>query len=343
MSGPAHGAPPSAAEHALAGDPRRAPRRWVQVAGFSVGILLLAWCVRVALSEQNRAQISRLLDARPLDLAALVGLTLLSLLLNAGAFWTMIRTARPVPARSVLAVHAVASALAYLPLKLSLVFRAAAHHRRDAVPILTIGAWMGNVGCVMLAVIGPAVLATSLRPQVDARWLAIAGAGCAGACACIIIAARLASRAGLWRWLRTRATPAPGAPEARWQRLLRHTHLIDRAHEGVGMLARPSGVLLGALLRGADIAAQSARFLVAARIVGAELSTSQAVGAAATYFIIGAIAPTGSLGFREAGVFALLRSEGFAVVVLAVTAVEMVVQVACAVPAGLYLRARPRT
>lgn len=341
MIEPAHAPPPSAAEHALAGDSRRAPRRSVQIAGFILGVVLLGWCVRVAFSEQNRAQLTRLLDARPLDLGVLVGLTLLSLLLNAGAFWTMIRTVRPVPARSVLGVHAVASALAYLPFKLSLVFRAAAHHRRDGVPILTIGAWMGNVGCVMLGVIGPAVLATSVRPEVDSRWFAIAGAGCAAACVCIIVIARLASRGGLWRWLHDRATPVAGAPEARWQRLVRHTHLLDRAHEGIGMLAHPSAVLLGALLRAIDIGAQSARFLVAARIVGAELSTSQAVAAAATYFIIGAVAPTGSLGFREAGVFALLRSEGFAVVILAVTAVEMVVQIACAVPAALYLRRRP--
>jgi hypothetical protein len=311
----------------------------VQAAGFLLGVGLLAWCMRTALSDANRAQLARLRDANPADVALLILLSLVSLLLNAGAFWTMLRGVRRIRWSSVLAVNCVATALAYLPFKLSLVFRAAVHHRRDAVPILTIGTWMGNVGVVMLAVIGPAILATTLRPAVDARWWAIAAGGALAAGGAIVLVARALGRPGVWTWFDRRVNgPSPSGREPRWRRLARRTHVVARAREGVLMLSRPASVGAGIACRAADIAAQSCRFLLAAGIVGTELSTGQAVAAAATYFVIGALAPTGSLGFREAGVFALLRSPSFAVVVLTVTAVEMVVQVACAIPAAFSLR-----
>lgn len=329
--------------HTLAEAPKQSGGSWarviVQLVGFCLGIGLLTWCASIAFSADNRAQLSNLGDAHWSDVLLLVALSLTTLVLNSAAFWSMIRPVRHVPWRSVLGVNCVATALAYLPFKMSLVFRAAAHNRRDGVPLLTIGTWLGNVGTMMLAVIGPALLASLWRPEVDALWWGVAAGGSLAACVAILITARLFSHETLWSRLeRFLAGPTGIEPAQAWRRLVRRSQVLPRAHEGIRMLAHPSAVFGGAAIRAADIAAQSARFLVAARIIGVELPPEQAVAAAAAYFIIGAVAPTGSLGFREAGVFALLDPKAFAIVVLTVTAVEMVVNLACAVPAALSLR-----
>lgn len=316
---------------------RRLLRAAVQVVGFGIGIALLAWCAGIAFSDQNRAQLAQLRRAHWGDVALLVLLSLATVVINAGAFWTMIRPVRRVPWRRVLAVNCVATVLAYLPFKLSLLFRAAVHNRRDALPLLMIGTWLGNVGLMMLAVIGPALAATAWRGEVDAIWWAVAAGGAAAVTLAILVVARLFSHERLWRALERRLIGV-SEPTRGWRRLLSRSQLLPRAHEGVRMLAHPSAVLSGAALRALDIGVQSARFLIAARIAGVDLAPDQAIAAAATYFIIGVISPTGMLGFREAGVFALLQSQSFAVVVLTVTAIEMVVNLLCALPAILLLR-----
>ncbi len=328
---------PDAIPEAGAGQTRRLARTLVQLLGFCIGIGLLAWCASVAFSEKNRAQQARIADAAWTDVALLILLSLATLVINSAAFWSMIHPVRRIPFRRVLVVNTIATTLAYLPFKLSLLFRAAAHNRRDGVPLLTIGAWMGNVGVVMLAVIVPAVAATAWRGGLDALWWVTAAGGTFVIGVAILLAARLFSHDRVWtrleRFMIGASEEAPG-----WRRAVRRSQIMPRAHEGVRMLAHPTAVFGGAALRMLDIAAQSARFVIAARIVGVDLPLDQAVAAAAGYFIIGVLSPTGMLGFRE-GVFTLLQSETFAVVVLTVSAVEMVVNLACALPAAIALRA----
>lgn len=328
---------PAHAPQKADGEKSRLGRSMVQLVGFVIGIGLLTWCATIAFSEKNRSQLARLQDARWTDVALLIGLSFATMLVNTTAFWSMINAVRRVPFRHVFSVSCVASALAYLPFKLSLVFRAAAHHRIDGVPLLTVGTWLGNMGVIMLAVIGPALAASAWRPQVDEMWWATAAGGAALITLTIFIAARLFSRDGLWRVVEQRVMGASPNPRG-WRGVARRMQFFPRAHEGVRMLAHPSASLGGAALRAMDIGIQSARFVVAARIVGVELSFDQAIAAAATYFIIGALSPTGMLGFREAGVFALLQSQSFAVVVLTVTAIEMVVNLVAAIPAALVVR-----
>jgi hypothetical protein len=316
-------------------------RTAIQLVGFAVGVGLLTWCASVAFSEKNRAQQARLMDASWTDVALLVLLSLVSLALNTSAFWSVIRPVRALPFSRVLSVNVIATTLAYLPFKLSLVFRAAAHNRRDRVPILTIGAWIGNVGFVMLAVIVPVFAACAWRPRIDALWWSVAGGGALVCCLTLILVARIFAHEERWQALERLVLGRPDAP-ARWRRLLRRSGLFPRAHEGVRMLAHPSAVFAGAAARAADIGVQAARFVIAARIVGVDLPLQHAVAAAGGYFIIGVLSPTGMLGFRE-GVFTLLRSESFAVVVLTVSAVEMVVNLACAIPTALRMRFARRT
>jgi hypothetical protein len=128
----------------------------------------------------------------------------------------------------------------------------------------------------------------------------------------------------------------PARPEAR-------SALLERIHEGLRMLAHPASAAGAAALRALDIGVQGARFIVVAAIVGAPISTDEAILAASTYFIIGMMTPTGQLGFREAGVsgvVALMRRDSFALVVLTVTAADMVVTLTGAVAAGAWLKMR---
>jgi hypothetical protein len=309
----------------------------VQLLGFGIGVVLLAWCASVAFSEKNRAQQARIADAAWTDVALLAALSIATLAVNSGAFWSMIQPVRRLGFGRVLAVNTVATTLAYLPFKLSILFRAGAHNRRDGVPLLTVGAWIANVGLVMVAVIAPVLGASAWRERIDALWWTAAAGGMFTICLAMLLTARLLTHERVWgvleRWVH-----GPGGHAAGWRRVVRRAQLLPRAHEGVLMLSHPSAVFGGAALRALDIGVQSARFIIAARIVGMDLPLSQAVSAAAGYFVIGVLSPTGMLGFRE-GVFTLLRSESFAVVVLTVSALEMVVNLAAAIPAALALRA----
>lgn len=316
-------------------------RACVQLLGFAIGIALLTWCASVAFSEKNRAQQQKLADAPWTDVALLILLSLASLLVNSTAFWSMLRPVRRISFGRVATVNTIATTLGYLPFKLSLLFRAAAHNRQDGVPLLTIGAWIGNVGVVMLATIGPAIGASMWRGKVDAWWWVTALGGTIFLCTAIVFVARLFSHQRVWGGLESRVLgnaagsdpdQAPG-----WKRALRRSELLPRVHEGIRMLAQPLAVFGGAAVRATDIGIQSTRFIIAARIVGLELPLDQAIEAASAYFVIGALSPAGTLGFRE-GVFTMLRSESFAVVVLTVSAVEMVVTLVCAAPAAWALR-----
>lgn len=96
------------------------------------------------------------------------------------------------------------------------------------------------------------------------------------------------------------------------------------------MLASPRAVALAAALRLLDVAVQAARFAVAAWIVGQPLPWDQAVLAGSAYFVVGSLSPSGQLGVREgatawlaAAVLPGIDFDGFAVVVLMVTAAEI--------------------
>ncbi|MBC7771634.1 MAG: flippase-like domain-containing protein [Pyrinomonadaceae bacterium] len=340
---------------------KRVTRIVVQLLGFAIGIGLLAWCASVAFHEKNREQLSRLTDARWQDVSLLVCLSLASLVVNGSSFWIVIRPVRRLSWLSVQAVNALATALASLPFKLSIVCRFAVHNRRDGVPLLTITTWMASVLVVMLATLGPIVLAGMWRGTTDAMWWGTSAGGVVLSVVLVVALARLFSREVIWssvgRWLGEKkyAQFAPGMtaddPHAqtrgqetsgRWQGSIRRravkAGLAARAREGFQMLSSPTAVGGGALLRCVDLGIQAGRFLVAANIVQQDITVDQAVLAASAYFLVGVLSPAGSLGFREAAVFGLLKGEAFSIVVLTVTAAETLVVLACATAGGLWLK-----
>lgn len=341
--------------------PRRSRSRvLVQVIGFVIGIGLMAWCVSRALSPDNRQHLEKLRDADWRLVAALAGLSLLSLLINGASFWVVIRPVRRIPFTSVLAVNALATALASLPFKLSVLCRFIIHHRRDGVPLLTITVWMGNALTIILATLVPIVLVSLWRGQVDTIWFIAASVGVFIATLAVLVLARVFSRDAVWRWLDRRiGVPAPAAdgslvpstpPPGRLRRLIARFDLLPKAREGVWMLAQPGAVFGGAGLRCADITIQAARFVVAAKLLGQVMNPDDALLAASLYFVVGVLSPAGSLGFREAavvGAHAITTTAaggpdgsggGDSIIVLTVTALDTLVIVGAALVAAIYLR-----
>jgi hypothetical protein len=323
---------------------KRGSRAALHVVGFIVGIGLLAWCVVSALKPENREHLAALRDADRGLLAALVGLSLASLVVNGVFFWVVIRPARGVPLWSVLGVNAMATALASLPFKLSVVCRFVVHHRRDGVPVMTIMLWMGNALALILAALAPLVLVSLWRGRVDAVWLAVAGAGVAVSSVLVIAMARFVSREGVWRWLEAKF--GAGSGKQGWaRRMVARFDLLLKAREGMGMLTHPTAVFGGVGLRCADIAIQAARFVIAAKILGEVLAPDEALLAASLYFVVGLLSPTGSLGFREAAVVGThavssgaAGTGGASVIVLTVTAADTLVVVTAALIAAAGLR-----
>lgn len=324
---------------------RRVVRAAVQVVGFAIGLALLWWVVRGVFSPTNRDQLDRLRAAPPASVAALLGLAVATLAINGAAFQAAIHPVRRLRTLDLQAVNAVAALLAMLPFKLSVVFRVLVHHRRDRLPLLTIAAWFGALAATMAAATLPPLGASLWRGRIDAWWIAVTSGGIALLTLALIAGARMFSDGPGWRGLERamRRLPLP--------RAIRGTDdgarpgLLPRIHEGLRMLAHPRAVVACIGLRLADAAVHATRFLVAASILGRDLPADKAVIAGTTYFLIGAAAPSGQLGAREAGTAALLGVlmtgvdlDQFAGVVLLVTATEATVLLVCAMAGAAWLR-----
>ena len=311
----------------------------VQGSLFLACLALLVWCLARVFAPKNRENLRRLLDATPTQLAELLGLSCLVVLLSGAAFRQALMPVRKLPMLEVQSVNVIAGLLALVPFKLSVVFRVVMHNRRDGLPVLTIGAWFAAVGAVMGSVLGPMMLVSLWRGKVDAVWFVTSLSGVAVCLALLItVAMYFATERGWARVQRIWAfVPMPG--------FVRRSTLLDRAHEGVRMLAHPGAVLTCAGLRLTDLAVQAARFIVASAIVGEALPADQAVLAGSTYFLIGAFAPAGQLGAREAGTTGFMSQlfpshdlDRIMTAVVAISAAEVVVLLAGSAIALIVLR-----
>lgn len=320
-------------------DRRMRPRRVVvQLIGYSAGLALLVWCVSRAFSPENREQLAKLGDARVSDIAILCALSVLSIILNGLIFWTAVRPVKRVRLDSVLATNAIATALNYVPFKLSMLSRILIHNRRDGVPLLTIGGWLGTVIIILAVTLGPMVAISLKHPVVDATWLALVAGAMVLAAACVVIGARMCLTAPIRRV--SRSLTMRTRLGRRFLGSTMEPHVLD----GLRMMASPVAVGTGVGLRLADVAAQSARFVIAAGILGITLRFDRAFLLAATYFGIGIVSPFGMLGTREAGAAGLADAleipnpASIAAVVLLVSATEALVTIVLATIGTVYLR-----
>lgn len=328
-------------------------RRWLRLGlqgvGFVIGLLLLGWCVRVALSTENREQLARLGEASAGQVAMLLGLSAGTLTINGLLFWITLRPVQRVPAPDHVAINALCTFLAFLPFKLGALTRVAINNRRDRVPLLTIGAWYGAMFAIMLATYLPAMGSSVWRRGVDGVWWAACLGGAAALCAAMIAVARpFAGERGLARLHRlvdgTRL-PLIGA-------MARSDHFA-RLHTAAAMMAAPGHVFAAGALRLLDLGVMSARFVVAGSIVGVAFGWEEAVLVASAYYIIGMVSPFGMLGAREAGtawwagVLGLAATSGqsaeeiarsLTVLTLFITGTESVVLLAGAAAGTAWLR-----
>src|SRR5690606_10292395 len=202
-----------------------------------------------------------------LVVGGLFALSALSLLLNGSIFWVTIALVRRVRLSSVLATNALATFLAYLPMTLSVAPRVLLHNKRDGVPVLQVGGWFAAVGATMAATLLPLGAVSYLFRAVNAPWAATLVAALAVSITVTYFGARI---------LRTDAALARGRRFLLALRLgfferLTHTEHFEHFRSGLSMLAHPGALLAASGLRLADVAAQAARFLLAAAAVGAVL------------------------------------------------------------------------
>ncbi len=269
----------------------------VQVAGFLIALGMLAWAGKLAVSGIGPEQIEHLRASAWYEVLGLVALGVATVVINGLIFALVIRPARRVPVLDVVSVNAIASLLAYLPFKLSLIFRTLVHNRRDGVPLLTIGAWLGAVGVLLMAVYGPMILVSGIVQTVGGFWLIACGLGVLGGTLLITVLARAgAGDAGLSRIERITRTLAG----RRMARLVR-SDAFARLHAGLDMLA--SWLVAGGnlLLRAMDLLVHAGRFMLASSMLGAGLSIEEALLLGLVYSFLNAASPTGSLGIADLG------------------------------------------
>ena len=313
----------------------------VQLVGFAMGLALLGWCAREALKPENREQFARLADASPGVVALLFACSLATLLINGLIFWVVLFPEKRLRVSDTLATNAFATMLAYLPFKISVIARIALHNRRDGVPLLTIAAWLGAVGALVIAGLGPVSVVSLWRKGVDPVWWGASLLGVGLALGALLIAAGIfAGERGLGRIHAIAERLGVGVLD----RFVR-TEAFAKMHGIFGMLAHPQAVTAATGLRLLDIGVITARFMVAASILGVGLEWEQAILFASSYFLIGTLSPFGMLGLREAGSIGVADLLGFgdagesiAVVILIVTATETLTNLLAGMIGAVWVR-----
>ena len=320
------GAPPEAglrAPHgpvleAVEGPARMSRGRIVlQLVAFAIGLALLAFVLTLALSEENRPTLERLIHAPPGKLAALIGLTGAAIVINAVVFWVVLWPLRRLSLLEIVAVNTISTFLSLLPLKISVVVRVLIHHRRDGVPLRDIVSWFSAIGACGLAVLGPLFLVSLWRGQLDVWWwvFSLLGSGVATALAVPL------GRLGGGRF-----------------------PILHRLSLGADRIVRHAGVVATQyVLRLLDLATVAGRFWVGAAIIGLDLPLDQAVLLGTTYFLIGVVSPASAIGFAEIGTVVIGRVCGLeesqvAVIALSVTLANVGTSGVAAIPAFLWLR-----
>lgn len=275
--------------------------RWRQrifpVIGFAIGLVLLVVCIRFALDERNQQQLIALRHAHPGLIAALLFANLALLFTGGTGFWAALLPLRRLHYWDYQATNAIAVVLAYVPFKLSLVFRVMVHHRRDRLPLVTIGAWFAAFAALMLATLGPLIVASLLTRTINVAWFILAAVLLLlSNASAVLIARRFAGPRGWERLQALAGFMRLGAA----QRLAR-SKPAARAHEALRLLTSARHVAALMLLRLVDLFAQAARFYLAAQILGTPLDPQTSLLLAATHFFLALVSPSGMVGTREAG------------------------------------------
>lgn len=297
-----------------------------RIVTFVLAFALMAYAASIAFNDDNKENLAKLKNASPASVAALIGLSLLSLTINGLIFNITIRPVQRLSIPGNLATNALAAFLAYIPLKLSIFLRIGIHTRRDQVPIARVGGWFAAVALLLLSTLGTLTGVCLVHRTIDATWFALAAGSLVVVVSMIILVARLfAGERGRARL----QSLVPGSPTSLPRRAI-NSERFRQLHSALDMLASPRHVTLHVLLRIADIAVQAARVPIAATIIGLSLPYGDAFLIATTAFIVGILSPTGPAGARDVTVIRVCEllhipeASAFAVVTLVVTSAEVV-------------------
>lgn len=322
---------------------RRIIRTALQIIGFAIGLGLLWWSVSLALSEENREQVERLGQASWRQVALLMSLTVAMVAINGCIWYETIRPVRKLPMGDCQAANALATFLAYLPFKLSVISRWIIHTKRNRMPFLLVGGWIGAVAATGAITMIPPVGPTLVLREINALWVGSSLALVSICAAIAVVTSRwLGGEAGLARIRRFAALV-----RLRLLNRFLHSEIFEEGHRAMDLLASWRAVTVVCTLRLLDLAVQSARIAVAASMIGVEIPLDQAVLLALVYFLIGVATPVGMLGTREGGTMGAAAAmlgmsidevSPFAGVLLLVTGSESIVLVALAGLSIIWLR-----
>lgn len=272
----------------------------MQVLGFGIGIALLFWCVRIVMSDDNKAALEKLQQATAEQILTLLGIAVASIFFNGFIFWATIRPLHRLKLSDTVAVNALATFLSYLPFKISVLTRWAIHSRRDGVPTLTVGTWFVVVAVLTVVTVAPMWLAF-VRPDAAGHWwwLVVAAAIALAHTLGWQLARLVRGPRGMQR-MRRLGLPA-GLAEREW---------FQRLHGGASMGGDGHAVWSTTIARVLDILSFGLRFWIAARVLGIHLTGEEAVMIGMAYFVVGVVSPFGTVGTRETAALAMAIGAG---------------------------------
>lgn len=241
------------------------PRKMlIQIVGWLIGIGLLFWVVKGAAAKGDW---SRITNADPWLVAALVGCTAASAVFNGTAFWITIQPVRRVRWLDMQWLNLVSNMLNYAPVRLGAVARIGYNLRVDKLNLFQIGAWFGMIAYLLFLGIGACLLATLVHDRVDWIWFALALGQ-------IVVGVGLA-------------------------RIVASMPLVVRYGRGIDqMFMHKRGLWGAACLRVLDLAAYTGRMAAALAILGHPLAASHVV-VLAMVALAASLMPVGKVGFRE--------------------------------------------
>jgi hypothetical protein len=295
----------------------------VQAIGAAIGIALLWWALHLAFSGDNAQAIERLKDAPPAKVAAMLGLSALSLIINGVMFWLTLLPLKRIPAGETVAANCIATNLSILPFKLSLIVRTLVHIRKHGVGWKQMAAWY--------AAFAGLTLGTVLIVGFLVYWWASKGRGIDAALVGLIALALVAFMGVVHAGGRLIPALAKAFPRLAMLSL------------GAEKIALAPGVVASHVaLRVADLITYGLRFWIAAGIAGVDLTPAQGFQVGCTNMLLRAVAPAGTLGFTEAGTAAAgslmgLQPDTLALLALMCTAGEFMASLPLAIGAWVWL------
>ncbi|MCE9619415.1 MAG: glycosyltransferase family 2 protein [Planctomycetes bacterium] len=250
-----------------------AARPWqklmLQIAGFALGLVLIAWCISGATRDTSGWQ--RLRDAPWTSVAGLLLCSLGSIVVSGLTFWIAARPVRVLRVRDQQWINALASMLNYAPVRIGMFTRAAYAMQVDQFRAVELVAWFASLAFTFVVALVAITAATFAWIQFGA-WTFLP----------VLIAVGVLG-GGLTRWCATRA-------------------FIQKRAKGLERLITDPIALWGSIiLHIVDLFFATGRVLLAIQMLGLPLTLAQTFLVSMASFAA-SLNPLGRLGFREAAV-----------------------------------------